>query len=99
MALGVKQVFLSNFFNQDDEDNTDVIVELNNGEKYIASFFSYDQVNQLKLKNKALGDYLSGTYFFVKNLVLVENCTEKLIKKVVQDLIDEGDFWNAFEKI
>ena len=80
-------------------ENTDVIVVLDNGQKYIASFFTYSNISKLKLEHKKTGEYLSGKYFRVDNMVLIENCSKENIEEVVQYLIDEGDFEYVFRKI
>ncbi len=78
---------------------TDVVVSLDNGKKYIASFFSYESIEKLKLKHQKTGDYLSGKYFKVDNMVLIERCVEEEIEKVVMDLMDEGEFGRVFKLI
>ena len=77
--------------------NTDVIVQLDNGSKYIASFFSYDYIKVIRNKNIKTGAFAKGKYFRDKNMVLVEECSAKVIKPVIQDLIDEGEFLDVFE--
>lgn len=80
-------------------DHTDVVVKLDNGQKYIASFFTCKSIEQLKLDHQKTGEYLSGKYFRVENMVLVEDCARENIRDIVQDLIDEGDFYQVFKKI
>jgi hypothetical protein len=79
--------------------NTDVVVFLENGKKYIASFFSYANIEQMRLQNQATGNFLNGSYFWDQNMVLVEECTLKIIEPVISDLIDEGNFQEAFKQL
>ena len=58
--------------------------------------FSIDEVNLEHMKN---GEYLRGKYFWKKNMVLVDECSLKAIEPVIDDLIEEGDFQDAFEEI
>lgn len=102
MELKVKKVLLtSDFVSSDDEHkesgNTDVVVVLENGKKYIASFFSYKYVNEITQKNVKSGEYMHGDYFWDKNMILVKECTLKTIEPVIQNLIEEGEFQEVFE--
>ncbi len=101
MEFKVKRIHLtaesSNENNYDPKDgNTDVIVFLENGKKYIASFFAYANIQKLQLKHQQNGDFLHGSYFWDKNMVLVEDCSMNIIEPVVKDLIDEGNFREVF---
>jgi len=80
-------------------DNTDVIVFLENGNKYIASFFAYENIQKMRLQAQKNGNFLHGAYFWDKNMVLVKECTLNMIEPVVKDLIDEGNFEEAFREI
>lgn len=81
------------------EEYTDVIVELVNGDVYVASFFTHKNIEEIMLKNKESGDYLSGKYFWVEVMVIVDECSLETVRKIVDQLIDEGDFDLAFRKI
>ncbi len=101
MDLKVKKIYIPN---QDYEEVTtvdpgsaDVIVLAESGSKYVASFFSYDDIEEKRRQNKRNGEYLDGLYFWDKNMVIVEECSPKTIQKVVQHLIDEGEFQEAFK--
>lgn len=78
---------------------TDVVVTVDNNNKYIASFFAYDSIEKLNQKHQKTGEYLYGKYFRVEHMVLVEECTESKIREVVQYLIDEDDFKSVFRLI
>lgn len=80
-------------------ENTDVIVVLESDEKYIASFFSYKNIEKLKREHQISGEYLAGKFFRVDHMVLVEHCSKDYIQEVVNYLIEEGDFFNTFRKI
>lgn len=82
-----------------DDDSTDVIVYLENGETYSSSFFSYKNIETIKSENKKTGEYLNGKYFWVEGMVLVDDITMETVKEVIQNLIDEGDFRKVFKKL
>jgi hypothetical protein len=79
--------------------NTDVVVFFENGKKYIASFFSYANIDQMRLQNRKTGNFLNESYFWDQNMVLIEECSLKIIETVINDLIDEGNFQEAFKQL
>ena len=105
MDLKIKKIFLSSeFFKESENDgensgNTDVVVTLDNGKKFIASFFSYKYLNKINHEHIKSGEYLRGNYFWDKNMVLVKDCSNKTIKPVVINLMDEGNFEEAFMEL
>ena len=104
MELKVDRIYLTaqgSPENNSDPKNssTDVIVFLENGKKYIASFFAYANINEIRRKHKKNGNFLNGAYFWDKNMVLVEDCSLKMIEPVVKDIIDEGNFREAFREL
>jgi hypothetical protein len=75
---------------------TDVIVTLTTGEKFIAPFYSYNSIEFLVQQNMISGEFLNGKYLWAKNMIMVKDCTLNTISLVVDDLIDEGNFFQAF---
>jgi hypothetical protein len=104
MNSEVKSIHLSSQ-NEDYENfnpkrgNTDVIVSLEDGRKYIASFFAYDNIEELRIQHEINGDFLHGSYFWAKNMVLVKECSPDVIDPVVKNMIDEGEFNDIFRKL
>lgn len=79
--------------------NTDVIVTFESGDKYVASFITYKRLLDLIEENKKSGSYLSGGYFWMKNMVLVKDMSEAKIKSLIDHLVGHGDFQLIFEKM
>ncbi len=52
------------------DDNTDVIVQFEDGTRWSATFFTYLNINRLTEKNKKTGECLNGNYFWASNMVL-----------------------------
>lgn len=100
MLTEIKKLYLSSDFEhgrlKPDLDSTDVIVQLSNGEKHAASFFSYAYVANWKITQKAASENFNGKIFWVPNMVIVDQCTKENIVAIIQYLIDEGDFRKAF---
>jgi hypothetical protein len=53
------------------DDNSDVIVTLENGERWMATFFSYQNILSLAEKNRHSRECLGGKYFVAKEMILV----------------------------
>lgn len=104
MLKEIKQLYLS--IEQEEEEeldynksHTDVIVIMENGEKFAASFFSYRNIEVLKAENEANEEFLKGLFFWAPNMLLIEDCKRQTVEMVVQYLLEEGDFENVFKKI
>ena len=104
MESTVKTIHLTaNYGNQNDFDpqrgNTDVVVSLDNGEKYIASFFAYANIEDMRNQHQKDGEFLKVSYFWDKNMILIEECSLTNIESVINDIIDEGNFMNTFRHL
>src|SRR5437870_2693563 len=74
------------------DDNTDVIVTFENGARWVATFFSYQNILSLAKKNRNTGECLDGKYFVATDMVLVDEVTRQRIEEVVAELIERNDF-------
>jgi hypothetical protein len=113
MGLCIKDLYLSADSNPVEgkhnpkNENTDVIVlaetcDANHKKstaKYVASFFSYDNINALKSHHSKTGEYLNGKYFFSKNMLLIDDCSMENVREVVEHLMEEGEFGAVFREI
>ena len=80
-------------------DNTDVVVKLEDGKKYWATFFTYQNIEFLTKKNREYGENLSGKYFWSRNMILIDEINRNLIEEVVEEMLNESCFDSAFEEI
>ena len=80
-------------------DNSDVEVVFENGDRYIGSAFTYSNIEWLRNKNKKTGECLSGAYFWASNMFIIERIDRKLIEEVVDDLIRIDSFESVFSRI
>lgn len=99
MGLKVDRIYCSANEEAPDEGFADVVVHLDNGRQYIAAFFTYAYVEGLRQTRGLNNTSRRPLYFWRKNMVLVEECGLESVRKVVQSLIDEGEFLEAFEGI
>jgi hypothetical protein len=73
-----------------------VIVTFEDGGRWTASFFSYQNILSLAEKNRNTGECLGGNYFVATDIVLVDEATRQRIEEVVEDLIRRGEFEQHF---
>lgn len=78
--------------------NTDVIVDFEDGEQYVATFFSYKNLKKM-LEADLKAESKLHEYYLIVNLVLVENFNNGNLFPVVESMIAEGDFQLAFRKL
>ena len=104
MNLTITEVFLSSEFRPEQGmssvgSSTDVIVQLSSGEKYIASFFTFKYLTTIREQNLGTGNFMDGKYFWAKNMLLIDECSERNVRLVINHLLVEGNFENVFEKL
>ena len=80
-------------------ENTDVLVEMTNGDMYVASFFTYKNIESLRNEHLANDHFLGGTYFWRDNMILIEDITSQTVERVISHLQDEGNFYQVFRKL
>lgn len=80
------------------DDNTDVIVTFKDGTRWVASFFTYQNIQTLVEKNKQTGECMFGKYFWSSDMILVDECSRERIEEVVKGLLDNGEFEAVFER-
>lgn len=79
-------------------DNSDIFVELENGEKYVATFFTYENIEWLRIKNQTTGECLNGKYFMASDMLIIERLDRETIETVVEELIGTNEFNSVFTK-
>lgn len=79
-----------------EQDNVDVEVELEGGQRYGATFFTLENLRHLFAKNKSTGECASGRYFWATNMIIVRQLLAADIERAISDLIKNGEFDTAF---
>ena len=79
-----------------DDSNTDVLVIWEDKSRWVASFFSYKNIQTLTEKNRKTGECQGGSYFWSSNMILIENTSRKHIEDVVAGLIQKDQFEGIF---
>lgn len=80
-------------------DNTDVVVTFENNDRWMASFFTYNNIQKMVEKNKCTGECLNGKYFWSSDMILVDEVSRTRIEEVIEHLLNENDFECTFRKI
>ncbi|GFN33979.1 hypothetical protein [Paenibacillus xylaniclasticus] len=80
------------------DDNTDVIVTFEDGSRWVASFFTYKNVQSLVEKNRHTGECLHGKYLWSSDMILVDECSRERIEEVIGHLLLRGNFKVIFCK-
>ena len=70
--------------------NTDVKVVFDDGSSWVASFFTYKNIETLVKKNQHTGECLSGTYFWSSDMILIDKVERKKIREVIDNIIERG---------
>lgn len=81
------------------DTNTDVTVSFSDGRRFAATFITYKNISSLSKKNNGTGELLSGRYFVGSYMILIENCKRDLIESVINDLIENKEFYKYFEQL
>ncbi|CCF15437.1 putative uncharacterized protein [Brevibacillus laterosporus GI-9] len=81
------------------DENTDVIVTFPNRTRYVASFFTYKNIESIRQHNKECGENMSGLYFWSSDMVIVDNIKAETITSIIDQLITEDKFESLFTKI
>ena len=78
--------------------NTDVIVVFPDRSKWIASFFTYLNIETLRQKNIQTGECMNGSYFWSSDMVLIDVISRERIEKLIDHLIEQDNFQSVFNR-
>jgi hypothetical protein len=81
------------------DDNSDVIVTMKSGKRFIATFYTYQNIKSLKKKNFDSGECLSGKYFWASDMILIDVLNRAEIETVVLHLLQMEQFRSIFRLI
>ena len=81
------------------DDNSDVVVTLEDGSQWAATFVTFQNVASLTEKNRRTGECLSGRYLDIPHLILVEELSRPLIKAAVEGILKTGALGPCFQRL
>jgi hypothetical protein len=80
-------------------DNVDVEVVFSDGRRFMAAFFTLENIRYLFVKNRITGENKQGLYFWASDMIIVRELTEEVIVSTIENLITEGDFARVFSSV
>lgn len=80
------------------DDNVDVEVAFDDGSRYMATFFTLQNIQKVMDSYEQNGECMKGFYFWASDMILVRRLSRENIAKVVAELIGKGEFENAFSQ-
>jgi hypothetical protein len=78
--------------------NTSVVVTLEDGSIWTATFFTYRNVLTLVESYKSDSECLNGKYFWAWDMILVDEVTRERIEEVVRHFFEEREFSGPFRE-
>ena len=82
-----------------DDDSSLVWVTFENGVRWVATFITYKNIETLRAKSAEEGWSLGGRYLWVSSMIVIDELSRPSIEAVVEDLMRDGDFEEAFQWI
>ncbi|WP_426450699.1 hypothetical protein ACP26L_01435 [Paenibacillus sp. S-38] len=79
-------------------NNSDVIVVFPDRSKWIASFFTYQNIETLRQKNMQTGECMNGAYFWSSDMVLIDIISRERIEQLIDHLIKHEYFHTVFNR-
>lgn len=93
--MKVDSIQVINFGN--DLKSADIIIKTDELESYIAKIHQLDFLQQKILHGKLINS--KTNYFYLPDSIVVDEINEDQIFDLVNNLLDEGDFYSVFKKI
>jgi hypothetical protein len=73
------------------DDNIDVLINLEDGRLFSATFFTLKNLHTLMQKYRNSGECARGAYVWAKDMIVVDFISKETIQVVVSDLIESGE--------
>lgn len=80
------------------DDNIDIEVKMADGRRFVATFFTIQNIVTIMRRYEVTGECKNGLYFWASDMVILRELTEHSIRATVQDLVDSGEFAAAFSE-
>lgn len=81
-----------------EDANLDVIVTFSDRSKWIASFFTYTNIQTLREKNVNTGECMKGAYLWSSDMFLIDIASRERIYEVIDFLIENDEFESVFTR-
>jgi hypothetical protein len=80
-------------------DNVDVEVDFGDGRRFVATFFTIENIRRLIQKYEQTGECKSGLYFWASDMIIVRQLADTVIADTVADMITEQELERAFSQV
>lgn len=80
-----------------DDANIDVSVAFDDGRRYVATFFTVQNVRSLLARYEQTGECAYGLYVWSTYMIVIKRLTKQDVERVIADLLVKGEFNVAFE--
>lgn len=74
-----------------EDGNLDVLIDLEDGRRFAATFFTIKNVQSLMRRHRESGECASGLYLWASDMILVESISVETIRRTVAGLIESGE--------
>lgn len=65
----------------------------------MATFFTYENIEYLRNKNKKTGECNHGKYFWASDMIIIEKTDRLTIEETIDDLVANDEFKEVFREI
>ncbi|GAB3634734.1 hypothetical protein GCM10027422_03240 [Hymenobacter arcticus] len=79
--------------------NTDVLVSFSDDSRYVATFFTYENIARIVKHHQQSGESLGGKYFWASNMILIDRIDRASIEEVIYDLVKGGSLQHVFKRV
>ncbi|MDH5397001.1 MAG: hypothetical protein OEX02_02580 [Cyclobacteriaceae bacterium] len=74
----------------------DLIVRLGNGEKYVGSFYTFQEIDDIRKRKNDEGEVTNFNFFCSSNMVIVDELSEEVIEGTIAQLLENDGFYTTF---
>jgi hypothetical protein len=94
--LIVKDIYIPTTGEDPADDNVDVFVTLQSGERYVATFFTLKNIQNIMDKWARTGEY-SGRYFWASDMIIARgDVSDETIRQIVEELVATDELRRVF---
>lgn len=79
--------------------NSDIIVTFPDHSRWVASFFTYQNITTLTSHYQHTGELLHGAYFWASDMLLIQQLDRVSVARVIAQLLQENMFATVFRRL
>lgn len=82
-----------------DDDNVDVLIDLEDGRSYAATFFTITNLQALMDRHRASNEFAGGSYIWAKDMIVVKSISREIIEVAIADLVVSGEIASCCTRV